>query len=47
MTVHLVVDIHRNRESDATNLQQFEGLLALTNVLSCGEREQDKLVAEK
>jgi protein unc-45 len=35
------------RESAATNLQQFEALLALTNVLSCGSAEHDKLAAEK
>ena len=31
----------------ATNLQQFETLLALTNILSCGEAEHEKFAAEK
>lgn len=35
------------RETDAGNLQQFEALLALTNLLSCGEGEQNKFDAEK
>ncbi len=35
------------RDVDATNLQQFEALLALTNLTSCGAREQEHLVAEK
>jgi hypothetical protein len=34
------------RNVDATNLQQFESLLALTNLVSCGSAEQDRL-AEK
>jgi len=35
------------RESDASNLQQFEALLALTNIVSCGEPEQDCFCADK
>ena len=35
------------RDGDATNLQQFECLLSLTNVLSCGEPEHNKFIAEK
>lgn len=35
------------KESGATDLQHFETLLALTNVLSCGEAEHEKLAAEK
>ncbi len=35
------------RESGATNLQQFEALLALTNILSCGPTEHEKFAAEK
>jgi hypothetical protein len=35
------------RESASTELQQFEALLALTNILSCGSTEHDKFVAEK
>lgn len=35
------------KDGDATNLQQFESLLALTNILSCGEAEHNKFVAEK
>ena len=35
------------RDGDASNLQQFECLLALTNILSCGEAEHGKFVAEK
>ena len=35
------------RENDASNLQQFEALLSLTNIVSCGEVETEKLVTEK
>ena len=35
------------RDVDATNLQQFEALLALTNLVSCGEVEQNKLSHDK
>jgi hypothetical protein len=35
------------RDSTSTELQQFESLLALTNILSCGTAEHDKFVAEK
>ena len=35
------------RDIDATNLQQFEACMALTNLTSCGVCEQDKLVDEK
>jgi hypothetical protein len=35
------------KETATTNLQQFEALLALTNVLSCGNAEHDKFAAEK
>jgi hypothetical protein len=35
------------RDVDATNLQQFEALLALTNLVSLGEAEQSKFVQEK
>eukprot|EP01039_Chlorochromonas_danica_P003633 gene3633-3978_t len=35
------------REVDASLLQQFEALLALTNLLSCGPTEQDRFVADK
>ena len=34
-------------ESDANNLMQFEALLSLTNILSCGVAEQEKFVSEK
>ncbi len=35
------------RESESSNLQQFEALLALTNILSCGSNEHDRFAAEK
>ena len=35
------------RDVDATNLQQFESLLALTNLISLGQAEQTKFVKEK
>ncbi len=35
------------RENDSNDLQRFEALLALTNILSCGSHEQDKFVHEK
>jgi len=35
------------RENDASSLQQFEALLSLTNILSCGRIEQDKFEAER
>lgn len=35
------------RDVDSTNLQQFEALMALTNLTSCGPVEQEKFVAEK
>lgn len=35
------------KESSTSNLQQFEALLALTNVLSCGPTEHEKFAAEK
>ena len=35
------------KESATSNLQQFEALLALTNILSCGTPEHDKFAAEK
>jgi hypothetical protein len=35
------------KDVDSTNLQQFEALLALTNLTSCGLVEQEKFVAEK
>eukprot|EP01034_Spumella_vulgaris_P029108 gene29108-36099_t len=35
------------RESESSNLQQFEALLALTNILSCGANEHDRFAAEK
>ena len=44
---HAYIMLLTNRESQASNLQQFEALLALTNILSCGQPEQDKLAAEK
>lgn len=35
------------KDVDASNLQQFEALLALTNLTSCGSVEHEKFVAEK
>jgi len=35
------------REVASSSLQQFEALLALTNLTSCGEAEQDRLCKEK
>lgn len=35
------------KDVDSSNLIQFEALLALTNVLSCGLSEQEKFVNEK
>ena len=35
------------KDATASNLQQFEALLALTNVLSCGPSEHEKFAAEK
>jgi hypothetical protein len=35
------------KDVDATNLQQFESLLALTNLSSCGLVEQERFAAEK
>ena len=35
------------RESDSSYLQQFEALLALTNILSCGSDEHDRFTSEK
>ena len=35
------------RDVDADNLKQFESLLAITNLTSCGEIEQNKLVQDK
>lgn len=35
------------KDSACSNLQQFETLLALTNVLSCGTAEHEKFAAEK
>lgn len=35
------------KDIDASNLMQFESLLAITNLLSCGLSEQDKFVNEK
>ena len=35
------------RDPDSSNLQQFESCLALTNLTSCGDVEQERLVAEK
>ena len=35
------------RDSDANNLQQFESLMSLTNLLSCGETEHNKFVHDK
>lgn len=35
------------RESDASYLQQFEALLALTNLLSCGSDEHDRFTSER
>ncbi len=35
------------RSSDATTLQQFEGLLSITNLVSVGLPEQDRLAASK
>ena len=37
----------RLRERRGRDLQQFETLLALTNLLSCGPAEQEKFAAEK
>lgn len=34
------------RESKCSQLQQFETLLALTNLLSCGNNEQDRFIAD-
>jgi len=39
--------VHLCRESDSSNLQQFEALLALTNLTSFGSDEQNKLADEK
>ncbi len=35
------------KDVDSTNLQQFEALLALTNLTSCGQVEHDRFTAEK
>jgi hypothetical protein len=35
------------KDVDATNLQQFEALMSLTNICSCGLTEQDKFCSEK
>lgn len=35
------------KESGSSDLQQFEALLSLTNIISSGEAEQDRLVHEK
>jgi len=35
------------REVDSSNLQQYEALLSLANICSCGQAEQDKLGADK
>lgn len=35
------------RDVDSKNLQQFEALLALTNILSCGQVEQNRVSKEK
>ena len=35
------------RDTEATNLQLFEALLALTNITSCGEVEQNRLAQDK
>ena len=35
------------KDVDSSNLMQFESLLALTNILSCGLSEQEKFVNEK
>lgn len=35
------------KDVDSTNLQQFEALMSLTNLTSCGQPEHDKFVAEK
>lgn len=35
------------RDVDSSNLQQFEALMALTNLSSCGPVEQERFVAEK
>ena len=35
------------KDVDSTNLQQFEALMALTNLSSCGHVEQERFVAEK
>ena len=37
----------RFRDVDASNLQQFESCLALTNLMSCGPAEQEKLASDK
>lgn len=36
-----------DRDADANALQQFEALLSITNILSCGKEEQEKFDAEK
>ena len=35
------------KDVDASNLQQFESLMALTNLTSCGPVEQDRFASEK
>ncbi len=35
------------KDVDSTNLQQFEALLSLTNIVSLGEAEQNKFIKEK
>ena len=35
------------RDVDSDNLKQFEALLAITNLTSCGEIEQNKLAHDK
>ena len=35
------------KDVDASSLQQFEALLALTNILSCGATEQDRFCSER
>ena len=35
------------RDTESSNLMQFEALLALTNITSLGDRERDRFVAEK
>lgn len=39
--------IYLCKDTESTNLMQFEGLLALTNLTSCGDRERDLFIAEK